>query len=67
MSENEKIQELRLESKEPSDTTSTVIIEGVPGNVHNDPDTIRKILDLLKMPEGTTVKVNLKASSSVVR
>ncbi|MGD9560940.1 MAG: hypothetical protein AB7F88_00065 [Pyrinomonadaceae bacterium] len=67
MAENENVQELHIESREAGDKTATLVIEGVPGDVYQNPETIHKILDALEMPKGTSVRVNLKASSSVVR
>lgn len=68
--ENVVHQELQIESaggKAAEAETATLVISGVPQGVHNDPDKIRKILDILKLPKGTTVRIETRASSSIVR
>lgn len=68
--ENIVHQELQIEygeGKSAAGETATLVISGVPQGVHNDPDKIRKILDLLNLPKGTTVRIDTRASSSIVR
>jgi hypothetical protein len=45
----------------------SVVISGQVGDLHNNPDKIHQLLDLLKLPKGTQVKVVTTASSVIVR
>lgn len=58
------ITELKIEE---SKHTGSLIINGVPPDLHKSPEKIKALLDLLEMPKGTKVTVNFQASSSIVR
>jgi hypothetical protein len=45
----------------------TLVISGDFPNLHDDPDKIHRLLDLLKMPKGTEVRVVTQAASVIVR
>ena len=44
-----------------------ITIKGDIPSLHNDPEKIHRLLDLLDMPQGTEVKVVTKAASVIVR
>jgi hypothetical protein len=47
-----------------------IAISGQLGNIHQDPDKVRKLLDLLDLlglPKGTEVRVTTRAASVIVR
>ena len=44
-----------------------LVISGDIPNLHDDPKMIHQLLDLLKMPKGTEVRVVTKAASVIVR
>ncbi len=53
---------------QPSADQSTVVtIEGAIDNIHEDPKRIQQLLDLLRVPKGTEVKVLTTAATSIVR
>jgi hypothetical protein len=52
---------------ENSKHEATLIINGVPPDLHKSPEKVRALLDLLELPKGTKVTVNYQASSSIVR
>lgn len=56
--------ELNIESSKQG---STLVINGVPPDLHKSPEKVRALLDLLELPKGTKVTVNFQASSSIVR
>lgn len=45
----------------------TLVISGDLPNLHDDPDRIHRLLDILEMPKGTQVRVVTKAASVIVR
>ena len=47
--------------------TDSLVISGVPPDLHKSPEKIKALLDLLEMPKGTKVTINFQASSSIVR
>ena len=63
MNDHEKTSQLEISS---GDDNSLVISGNIP-NLHDDPDKIHKLLDLLEMPRGTQVRVVTKAASVIVR
>lgn len=55
-------------SPKPAATeAASITIAGVSGDVHQSPDKIQRLLDLLEVPRGTTVKITTEASSVIVR
>jgi hypothetical protein len=46
---------------------STIVIKGCPPDLHQDPQRIHQLLDLLNMPKGTEVRVLTTAASVIVR
>ncbi|MBE9179321.1 hypothetical protein IQ268_12190 [Oculatella sp. LEGE 06141] len=44
-----------------------ITIKGHIASLHNDPQKIHQLLDLLDLPKGTEVKVVTKAASVIVR
>lgn len=48
-------------------TGQSVVISGQVGDLHNDPQKIHQLLDLLDLPKGTQVKVMTTATSVIVR
>lgn len=44
-----------------------IAITGQLGNIHEDPDKVHKLLDLLGLPKGTEVRVTTRAASVIVR
>jgi hypothetical protein len=64
--ENEKNKmELNISSKEQH--SSSLVINGLPPDLHKSPEKVKALLDLLELPKGTTVTINFHASSSIVR
>jgi hypothetical protein len=60
--------EVKLEINPPGGHGACpMTITGAPVDLHNDPQKIHQLLDLLNMPKGTEVKVLTTASSSIVR
>lgn len=59
--------EVRLEITPSAAGACPIVITGAPLDLHSDPQKIHELLDLLKMPKGTEVKVLTTASSVVVR
>jgi hypothetical protein len=45
----------------------SVVISGQVGDLHNNPEKIHQLLDLLRLPKGTQVKVVTTATSVIVR
>jgi hypothetical protein len=45
----------------------SIVISGQVGDLHNNPEKIHQLLDLLKLPKGTQVKVVTTAASVIVR
>ncbi|HDR7799706.1 TPA: hypothetical protein QCY03_003508 [Bacillus tropicus] len=45
----------------------SLLISGELNNLHNDPQKIHELLDLLNLPKGTQVKVVTTATSVIVR
>lgn len=46
---------------------TTVRIAGAIDKLHEDPKRIQDLLDLLRVPKGTEVKIMTTASTSIVR
>jgi hypothetical protein len=44
-----------------------LLISGNVPNLHDSPDKIHQLLDLLGLPKGTSVRVTTKATSVIVR
>ena len=59
--------EMHIESKLPEGETATLNITGVPASIHQSPDKIHRLLDLLELPKGTRVTIQTKASNVIVR
>lgn len=52
----------------PKHTRDTaLVIEGRSTTLHDDPQRIHKLLDMLDMPPGTEVRVTTVAASVIVR
>jgi hypothetical protein len=49
------------------DADASLTITGYASRLHEDPEKVRELLDLLEMPEGTRVRVITRASSVIVR
>jgi hypothetical protein len=59
--------DVKLEIHAPNASGPTVTITGAIEGLHNDPQKLHQLLDLLKMPKGTEVKILTTATSSIVR
>jgi hypothetical protein len=46
---------------------NTITIKGCPADLHQNPQKIHQLLDLLNMPQGTEVKITTVGSSVIVR
>lgn len=66
MQDTEKSANLEIRSRE-SGAEKTLTISGDIPNLHDDPDKIHRLLDLLDMPKGTEVRVVTQAASVIVR
>lgn len=44
-----------------------IVLKGHLGALHDDPQRIHQLLDLLELPRGTEVRVITKAASVIVR
>lgn len=44
-----------------------ITVRGNLGRIHEDPQKIHQLLDLLELPEGTQVKIITQAASVIVR
>jgi hypothetical protein len=49
------------------DARKSLVISGEVGDLHNDPQKVHQLLDLLNLPKGTQVKVVTTATSVIVR
>lgn len=58
--------QLHIEGSGPAAEKSLVISGNVP-DLHNDPEKIHQLLDILNLPKGTEVKVVTTATSVIVR
>lgn len=63
MNDREKTSHLEIASGEDD----SIVISGNIPNLHDDPEKIHRLLDLLGMPSGTQVRVVTKAASVIVR
>ncbi len=45
----------------------SLVISGEVGDLHNDPNKVHQLLDILNLPKGTQVKVVTTATSVIVR
>lgn len=59
--------EIKLEITPSGGGKKSIILEGDVGSLHEDPQKIHQLLDLLEMPEGTEVKVTTNAAAVIVR
>ncbi len=57
-----------LKVSTPGGTTrQSLTITGPMRNLHDSPEKVRQLLDLLELPEGTQVEISTRASSVIVR
>ena len=56
-----------LEFQPGSGQSTTVTIAGAIDKLHQDPKRVQDLLDLLRVPKGTEVKVVTTAATSIVR
>jgi hypothetical protein len=66
MSNTKTTQESELEIK-PSGCHETILIKGNLAGLHDNPQKIHQLLDLLELPKGTEVTVTTRAASVIVR
>ena len=66
MNPTSKSTELHVSSRE-GDQNKTLVISGDVPSLHDDPQKIHQLLDLLDLPKGTQVKVVTMATSVIVR
>jgi hypothetical protein len=59
--------ELVIEPQGGGADAITISGRGLPPDLGRSPERIHQLLDLLEMPKGTKVTINVQASSSVVR
>jgi hypothetical protein len=65
---SEKGKETKTELQIGGDAAGpSLVISGQVGDLHNDPAKVHQLLDLLKLPKGTQVKVMTTATSVIVR
>jgi hypothetical protein len=67
---SDKTQETKTElhiAAADGEQRSSLVISGAVAELHNDPQKIHRLLDLLELPQGTQVKVITTASSVIVR
>lgn len=62
----DKSANLEITSREGGDQKTLTISGDIPA-LHDDPDKIHRLLDLLEMPKGTEVRVVTQAASVIVR
>lgn len=43
------------------------VLKGDLGGIHDDPEKLQKLLDLLEIPHGTEVRISTRAASVIVR
>lgn len=58
--------ETELEIK-PSGSGEAIIVKGNLATLHDNPQKVHQLLDLLGMPKGTEVRVTTRATSMMVR
>jgi hypothetical protein len=66
MSEEKTSQPVELEISTRGSGDS-IILKGEFGSLHNDPQKVQQLLDLLDVPRGTEVHVVTRAASVIVR
>lgn len=66
MNSTKTTQETELEIK-PSGGQETIVIKGKLAALHDNPQKIHQLLDLLELPKGTEVTVTTRAASVIVR
>lgn len=67
MAEKGAREETELRVTQPGEAAPSLVISGDVPNLHNDPQRIHQLLDLLNLPKGTEVKVVTTAASVIVR
>jgi hypothetical protein len=69
MAEQEsRTQSVQLRAGAPGETpTKLVTISGPLPDLHDNPEKVRQLLDLLELPKGTQVEIVTQASSVIVR
>lgn len=65
-SEHNTTTELRIISRD-SGAAKSITLSGDITNLHDDPNKIHQLLDLLNLPKGTEVKVVTQAAHVIVR
>lgn len=48
-------------------TKASLTIKGLPHDLQTNPEKIRKVLEILELPEGIKVEIIFQASSTIVR
>ena len=48
-------------------TQASLTIKGLPHDLQTSPEKIRKVLEILELPEGIKVEIVFQASSIIVR
>lgn len=49
------------------ENSEAIVISGKVGDLHKNPEKVHQLLDLLKLPKGTQVRVVTTATSVIVR
>lgn len=62
-----KSTELEIRSGGRSGDENSLVISGNIPNLHDDPQKVHQLLDLLGLPPGTQVRLTTTASSVIVR
>jgi hypothetical protein len=58
---------ITLEFQAAAGDATVVSISGAADKLHEDPNRIQELLDLLRVPKGTQVKIVTTAASAIVR
>jgi hypothetical protein len=56
-----------IPKKKVANETATLTISGVPAEAYRSEETVRKLLDALGLPKGTSVRITVEAASVIVR
>jgi len=59
--------EIVFRPKDASEPAVTMTLTGIAAAIHNKPEELRRIMEMLNLPEGTTATVTVKVSTTMVR
>jgi hypothetical protein len=57
----------QTKTQEPGLSKGSLTISGLPQDLKTSPEKIRKVLEILELPEGIKVEILFQASTTMVR